>query len=188
MQEEKSWVYTLILGVCMLLCLLLIGRMLLGHPGENSPAQTEPETDGQEDIQMGIEVGEQELSAMIAQALPFQTGELALHIGADQTVSISATVRKKDMENSGLIPGSLRTALLFLPDHCMVYGTWLVELQGGSVILQCQEAKIADITLTDEITNLLSEQLGAAINHILQQQKISPDSLQWEDGILTILP
>ena len=67
MQEEKSWVYTLILGVCMLLCLLLIGRMLLGHPGENSPAQTEPETDGQEDIQMGIEVGEQELSAMIAQ-------------------------------------------------------------------------------------------------------------------------
>ena len=47
---------------------------------------------------MGIEVGEQELSAMIAQALPFQTGELALHIGADQTVSISATVRKKDME------------------------------------------------------------------------------------------
>ena len=92
------------------------------------------------------------------------------------------------MENSGLIPGSLRTALLFLPDHCMVYGTWLVELQGGSVILQCQEAKIADITLPDEITNLLSEQLGAAINHILQQQKISPDSLQWEDGILTILP
>ena len=110
---------------------------------------------------------------MIAQALPFQTGELALHIGADQTVSISATVRKKDMENSGLIPGSLRTALLFLPDHCMVYGTWLVELQGGSVILQCQEAKIADITLPDEMINPLSEQLGAAINHILQQQKIS---------------
>ena len=32
MQEEKSFVYTLILGICMLLCLLMIDRMLLGHP------------------------------------------------------------------------------------------------------------------------------------------------------------
>ena len=32
MQGEKSSVYTIILGVCMLLCLLMIGRMLLGHP------------------------------------------------------------------------------------------------------------------------------------------------------------
>ena len=34
MDEERSFVYTLILGVCMLLCLLMIGRMLLGHPAD----------------------------------------------------------------------------------------------------------------------------------------------------------
>ena len=136
MQEEKSWVYTLILGVCMLFCLLLIGRMLLGHPGENSPAQTEPETDGQEDIQMGIEVGEQELSAMIAQALPFQTGELALHIGADQTVSISATVRKKDMENSGLIPRQPADSTA-VPSGSL-HGVW--HLVGGTAGRFCDSA------------------------------------------------
>ena len=36
MDEERSFVYTLILGVCMLLCLLMIGRMLLGHPADQN--------------------------------------------------------------------------------------------------------------------------------------------------------
>ena len=40
MQEEKSHVYTIILGVCMLLCLAMIGRMLLGHPEQTVPPET----------------------------------------------------------------------------------------------------------------------------------------------------
>ena len=43
MQEEKSFVYTLILGICMLLCLLMIGRMMLGHP----EAETQPVPSGE---------------------------------------------------------------------------------------------------------------------------------------------
>ena len=31
MQEEKSAVYTVILGVCLLLCLLMLGNMLMGR-------------------------------------------------------------------------------------------------------------------------------------------------------------
>ena len=63
---------------------------------------------------------------MIAQALPFQTGELALHIGADQTVSISATVRKKDMENSGLIPAACgqHYCSFRITAWCMALGWW----------------------------------------------------------------
>ena len=32
MQEEKSAVYTVILGVCLFLCLLMLGNMLMGLP------------------------------------------------------------------------------------------------------------------------------------------------------------
>ena len=31
MQEEKSAVYTVILGVCLFLCLLMLGNMLMGR-------------------------------------------------------------------------------------------------------------------------------------------------------------
>ena len=189
MQEEKSWVYTLILGICMLLCLLLIGRMLLGGPAHLSGSNdTQHEDSGQEETQMGIQIGEQELCTLISQALPFQLEEMTLHIRADQTISIRAAVHRQELENSGLIPGSLRTALLFLPDSCKVYGAWSVTLQDSTVELQCSEAKIADIALPDEITGPLSEHLGAAINRVLEQQKLVPEALQWEDGSLTVIP
>lgn len=189
MQEEKSWVYTLILGICMLLCLLLLGRMLLGGPVRPSDSDsTQHEDSGQEETQMGIRIGEQELCTLIAQELPFQPEEMTLHIGADQTISISAAVRRKELENSGLVPGNLRTVLLFLPDSCKVYGAWSVTLQDGTVELQCREAKIADIALPDEITGPLSEYIGAAINCTLEQQKLVPEALQWGDGSLTVIP
>ena len=59
MQEEKSFVYTLILGICMLLCLLMIGRMLLGHPEQNmQPGQSGPSGNEQEDTQMGLQLSD----------------------------------------------------------------------------------------------------------------------------------
>ena len=53
MQEEKRGIYTVILGVCMLLCLLLIGRMLLGTPPERQDG-AQPAPERQEGEQQGI--------------------------------------------------------------------------------------------------------------------------------------
>ena len=41
MQEEKSAVYTVILGVCLLLCLLMLGNMLMGR-ADTSTAPAAP--------------------------------------------------------------------------------------------------------------------------------------------------
>ena len=67
MDEERSFVYTLILGVCMLLCLLMIGRMLLGHPADQietkepeNPAPA-PQTEEEEDLQMKMQLSEDDL-------------------------------------------------------------------------------------------------------------------------------
>ena len=49
MGEEKSARYTIILGVCLLLCLLMLGRMLVGRseseapPDGTEPVETVPE-------------------------------------------------------------------------------------------------------------------------------------------------
>ena len=37
MGEEKSARYTIILGVCLLLCLLMLGRMLVGRSESEAP-------------------------------------------------------------------------------------------------------------------------------------------------------
>ena len=42
MQEEKSAVYTVILGVCLLLCLLMLGNMLMGR-ADTGTAPAAPE-------------------------------------------------------------------------------------------------------------------------------------------------
>ena len=187
MQEEKSWVYTLILGVCMLLCLLLLGRMLLGHAEQRAGDAGNQDTE-QGETQMGIPITDETLCTLLAQALPVQTTQLTAHIGADQTITVSAAVKRQVLEDSGLVPGSLRTALLFLPDPCSISVCWTVALADGALALQCREATLADIALPEELTAPLSEQLAAALNRALAQSKLLPAGLQWEDGRLTLLP
>ena len=60
MQEEKSFVYTLILGICMLLCLLMIGRMMLGHPeAETQPVPSGEAAEEQEEQNVGFQLSEE---------------------------------------------------------------------------------------------------------------------------------
>ncbi len=114
MQEEKSFVYTLILGICMLLCLLMIGRMMLGHPeAETQPVPSGEAAEEQEEQNVGFQLSEEGLREMIAQALPFAPDDLSAAIRADQTISVSANVQRQTLADSGLVPGNLRTALLF---------------------------------------------------------------------------
>ena len=141
MQEEKSFVYTLILGICMLLCLLMIGRMMLGHPeGEMQPVPSGEAAEGQEEQNVGFQLSEEGLREMITQALPFAPDELSAAIHADQTISVSANVQRQTLADSGLVPGNLRTALLFLPDSCKVLANWTASVQDGAISLQCRQA------------------------------------------------
>ena len=187
MQEEKSWVYTLILGVCMLLCLLFLGRMLLGHAAQQADEESNQNTE-QGETQMGIPITDETLCALLTQVLPVQTTQLTAHIDADQTITVSAEVKRQALEDSGLVPGNMRTALLFLPDSCSVSVCWAVSLTDGALTLQCSTAQLADLVLPEEITAPLTEQLSAALNRALAQSKLVPTELRWEDGRLTLFP
>ena len=111
MDEERSFVYTLILGVCMLLCLLMIGRMLLGHPADQietkepeNPAPA-PQTEEEEDLQMKMQLSEDDLCTMIVQALPFSPDGITAKISKDGIVSLGASVQKQSLVTAGLQQG-----------------------------------------------------------------------------------
>lgn len=186
MAEEKSMAYTVILGVCMLLCLLMIGRMLLGHPAQQGqPQGAQPEATGQGEGS-SIEINEQDLCALLAQSVPLPAEQIAARIGADGTVAVTLLVQRQALQDSGLVPGNLRTALLFLPAQCKLYGAWQAAVQQGAVVLNCTEAKAGDLTLPSALADGLTEQLAAAVNGYLSAQGCTPRALDWADGVLTV--
>ncbi|MFR0923323.1 MAG: hypothetical protein ACLSGI_00845 [Butyricicoccaceae bacterium] len=63
MQEEKSAVYTVILGVCLLLCLLM-GNMLMGR-ADTGTAPAAPGGDAR------ISHLEDDIASVLTEALPF---------------------------------------------------------------------------------------------------------------------
>lgn len=185
MQEEKSPVYTIILGVCMLLCLLMIGRMLLGHPEQEvSPEVGHPTLPEQEET--GMQLRELDLCGLIEQALPIPVREITAQIGADETISVVVLVRRQDLQESGLVPGGLRTALLFLPEECRMYGAWTASVAEGKVALQCESAEIGGVAVPAELVTELTEQVAAAINDYLAKAGMTPQKLEWTDGALQL--
>lgn len=187
MEEGKSMAYTIVLGVCMLLCLLMIGRMLLGRPAPQSePAPSAPEITGQGDGE-GMTIDEQTMRSLLAQTLSLPEEQLTVRIGADATVSAAMQVERKRLQDSGLVPGSLRTALLFLPEQCKLYGAWQVGLADGAVTLSCLQAQLGDLTLPDSVTDPLTGQLCDAVNAYLAAQGCVPRALEWADGTVTVL-
>lgn len=192
MDEERSFVYTLILGVCMLLCLLMIGRMLLGHPADQietkepeNPAQA-PQTEEEEDLQMKMQLSEDDLCTMIVQALPFSPDGITAKISKDGIVSLGASVQKQSLVDSGLATGGMRTAVLFLPDPCKVYSVWNISAESGSIKLDCATMEIAGIVLPEETAAKISEQIADSLNRQLMTWGIEPKAIRFADGAISL--
>ena len=77
MGEEKSARYTIILGVCLLLCLLMLGRMLVGRseseapPDGTEPVETVPEEQQEPQLSLVMTMSESDLANFLLQYLPF---------------------------------------------------------------------------------------------------------------------
>lgn len=187
MKEERSLVYTIILGVCMLLCLLLIGRMLLHHP-EKSPEPSPEGSAEQGDEQMELQLSENDVSGLVLQALPFAPNELTVKIGKDGRVEAGASVSKQALESSGYITGGMRTALLFLPDTCKLYGSWRVSAEEGALRLATERVEVAGFALPAEAVSALEELLSGEVNRQLQEWGVKFATLTCQDGALLLQP
>ena len=90
MQEEKSAVYTVILGVCLLLCLLMLGNMLMGR-ADTSTAPAAPE----EGDAMEFHITEKDIASVMTEALPFPVEDTAVKISRDGSRNPSSTDGKQ---------------------------------------------------------------------------------------------
>lgn len=135
MGEEKSARYTIILGVCLLLCLLMLGRMLVGRseseapPDGTEPVETVPEEQQEPQLSLVMTMSESDLANFLLQYLPFTPRGLAVSIGADETASMSMSVDRAELEESGLLTGHFRAAAQLLPERCSLAGEWGVQAE-----------------------------------------------------------
>ena len=97
MQEEKSAVYTVILGVCLLLCLLMLGNMLMGR-ADTSIAPAAPE----EGDAMEFHITEDDIASVMTEALPFPVEDTAVKISRDGTIAVLYGAWSADVSNGKL--------------------------------------------------------------------------------------
>ena len=88
MQEEKSAVYTVILGVCLFLCLLMLGNMLMGR-ADTGTAPAAPE----EGDAMEFHITEDDIASVLTEALPFPVEDTAVKISRDGTIAVTAALQ-----------------------------------------------------------------------------------------------
>lgn len=180
-------VYTIVLGICMLLCLLMIGRMLLGRPAQDrAPEEPIPQQQAEQEEGYGISIDEQTLRDLLAQTLALPSDSLTVHISADETISAAMQVERKTLQESGLVPGSLRTALLFLPEQCKIYGAWHAEARDGAIVLTGLEMKLGDLALPADVIDTITAHVTEAVQGYLSEQACCPKALHWSDGSIEI--
>lgn len=188
MKEEHSFIYTLVLGICMLISLLLIGRMLLGHPTPQSKADEthlDPIESSDREAQQ-IHLSENDLCTLIVQALPFSPDGITIKIGQDATVSLSASIRKQNLLDANIVPGNMRTALLFLPDVCKIYAVWDVSINKDLLDLHCATVEVGGYTLPSAVSSKITEQIAEHLNQQLTDWEIHPSDIQFNNGSLMI--
>lgn len=171
----------------MLLCLLLIGKMLL-HYETDTPMPPPGDAVEQGDEQMELQLNENDLGGLILQALPFSPDGLTVKIGRDETVEVGASISKQMLEGSGYVTGGMRTALLFLPDPCKLYGKWRVSADNSMLKLDTEQAEIAGFSLPKETVDALQTMLSDTVNEQLKEWGISFSKLTCQDGALVLKP
>ena len=73
---------------------------------------------------MEFHITEDDIASVLTEALPFPVEDTAVKISRDGTIAVTAAVTRQALTESNLVPGKLRTALLFLPERCKLYGAW----------------------------------------------------------------
>ena len=177
MGEEKSARYTIILGVCLLLCLLMLGRMLVGRSESEAPS------DGTEPVET---VPEEQQEPQLSLVMTMSESDLAVSIGADETASMSMSVDRAELEESGLLTGHFRAAAQLLPERCSLAGKWGVLAEQGRLRFTCLSAQLNDADLPQTAVVLVTDAMANALNRKLEELNVAPQRLAWSDGEIEI--
>ena len=160
------------------LCLLMLGNMLMGR-ADTSTAPAAPE----EGDAMEFHITEDDIASVMTEALPFPVEGTAVKISRDGTIAVTAAVTRQALTESNLVPGKLRTALLFLPERCKLYAA----VSNGKLSLACRTIKLEGFTLPEQTAQALSDAFAAQWNTRMEQRDFTPQTIQWQDGEAVLL-
>lgn len=183
MDQERSFCYTLILGVCALISAVLLGRMLLYQPVavhrpfapvENAVSGSTPQSAGE------ITLSGEELTTLLRAALPAETpvDGVTLSLYADGTLEATGDLRKERLQK--LVDGSARTLILLMPETCELRAVLSAgcDRETGELRLTVEELEAGGFGLPRELSGLLSEQLTRAANQALAEKGIRFSSIR----------
>ena len=100
---------------------------------------------------------------------------------------MTVAVTRQALTESNLVPGKLRTALLFLPERCKLYGAWSAAVSNGKLSLACRTIKLEGFTLPEQTAQALSDAFAAQWNTRMEQRDFTPQTIQWQDGEAVLL-
>ncbi len=185
MEQERSFGYTLILGICAAMSAALLGRMALYEPvGLHRPhAAVENAVAGQAALpadENEIALSGAELTTLLRAALPENTpvGDIRLRPHANGTVEASGNLEKEKLQSS--LNGVSRTLLLLMPERCTLQAVLRAgcDRDTGALRLTVESLEAGGFGLPSGLSELLSSQLSSAANQALSARGIHFSSVR----------
>lgn len=175
---------TVCMFVCLLLCILLIGRVVLHS---DIPLHT-PRTSVQRVYQRNAPIASRQitldsgaLTTLITRQLPvdFPLTNLSIQLTEQGSACCTADIDPSALE----LP---RAASLLLPSTCRLTAVVSIGYQQGSIVLHPQTLEIGGLTLPHSLLEPVCDTLAQAATDGLRAQGISLQSLSIADETLYI--
>ena len=166
---------------------MLVGRSESEAPPDGTePVETVPEEQQEPQLSLVMTMSESDLANFLLQYLPFTPRGLLVSIGADETASMSMSVDRAELEESGLLTGHFRAAAQLLPERCSLAGKWGVRAEQGRLRFTCLSAQLNDADLPQTAAELVTDAMANALNRKLEELSVAPQRLAWSDGEIEI--
>jgi len=176
MEQERSFGYTVILGICTIASVALIGKMAFYEPvGLHRPhAAVENAIAGETIAENEVSLSGAELTTILRAALPEGTpiGDIRLSPHADGTVEASGSLEKEKLQAS--LTGVPRTLMLLMPERTALRAVLSAgcDRESGRLLLTVESVEAGGYGLPSGLSSLLSDQLSAAANQALSERGV----------------
>ena len=196
MEEKKSFVYTIILGICLIGCLILIGKMMLTKPiPEHTPFYTtEQEWQISEHAQTdnAFTFTEDALNQWIQKQMPkgFPLTDLRVDIRLPNLLIFQGEIEQSQlkayMEEKGLQRNAaLNAALLAAPDRFSFSADVSVDLdqENRLPLFTVESVQVGKIRVSNSaFTQVIFDPVYQAIHQMICDRAIEYQSILWQDG------
>lgn len=198
MENEKNFGYTLLLGVCMLISLILIGKMLLYRPvpiynpiasGQSTGTQSEAGQPGEENKKLQLQ--EDDVARMIEEHLPqdFPVKGISVNISKDGTILADGTVYKDKLTRYISSDGMMRSALILMPSEFTLKSLFSAASgEDGTLTLTPQQISVDGFDFPVSVfSSALTNALNQAVNAALRESFPEYHKICLEDGMLELM-